>query len=217
MQNSHIKERNKKLAAKVISELEKRHFEGYFCNDKSEAIKTVQKLIPKDHVISWGGSVTLQECGIFDFLKENNYKTIDRDLGKDREERMELSRQGLLCDTFLMSSNAISEDGQLVNVDGTGNRLAALLYGPRSVIVIAGMNKVVQTLENAIQRARTVAAPVNMQRIALMTERKTPCVATGCCANCKSPDSICSQIVITRLCSPPGRIKVVFVNEELGF
>ena len=116
-----------------------------------------------------------------------------------------------------MSSNAITEDGQLVNIDGLGNRLAALLYGPKSVIVIAGMNKVAKTLDDAIQRARTVAAPVNMQRIALLMDRKTPCVSTGSCADCKSPDSICSQIVITRLCAPQGRIKVILVNESLGF
>lgn len=217
MENTHIKERNRKLAAKVLSELEKRHFQGYFCEDRIQVPETIKKLLPKEHVISWGGSTTLQECGIFDYLEENGYKTIDRALAKDRAEQLEISRQALLCDTFLMSSNAITEDGQLVNIDGLGNRLAALLYGPKSVIVIAGMNKVVKTLDDAIQRARTIAAPVNMQRIALLMDRKTPCVSTGSCADCKSPDSICSQLVITRLCAPQGRIKVILVNEDLGF
>lgn len=217
MQNTHITERNKKLAAKVIAELEKRHFEAYFCNNRQEIKTLIRKLIPKDHVVSWGGSTTLQECEIFDFLEENGYKTIDRDLAKDKEERMELSRRALLCDTFLMSANAISEDGQLVNVDGSGNRLAALLYGPKSVIVVAGINKVVKTAEDALKRARTYAAPVNMQRIALLTDKNTPCVGTGSCADCKSPDSICSQILTTRLCSPAKRIKVLLVNEDLGF
>ncbi len=217
MENAHIKERNRKLGAKIVSELEKRHFEAYFCEKRDEVRDLILKLIPKEDTVSWGGSATLEECGIFDLLKENGYKTIDRAQGKTREESLEISRQALLCGTFLMSANAISEDGQLVNVDGTGNRLAALLYGPKSVIVIAGMNKVVKTAEDALKRARTYAAPVNMQRIALLMARNTPCVTTGSCADCKSPDSICSQILTTRLCSPAKRIKVILVNEELGF
>ena len=130
------------------------------------------------------------------------------------KKSQELMRQALTCGTFIMSSNAISADGQLVNIDGTGNRVAALCFGPEQVIVVAGMNKVAGDLEGAMRRAREVAAAVNAQRFAGL---KTPCSVTGLCADCTGPDSICCQIVTTRICRPAGRIKVVLVGEELGF
>jgi L-lactate utilization protein LutB len=122
-------------------------------------------------------------------------------------------RQALLCDTYLTSSNAISEDGQLVNIDGNGNRVSAMIFGPRQVIVIAGMNKVVKTAEDAMVRARTIAAPLNMQRF---PQAETPCQETGACGNCVSAGCICNYLVITRACKPPGRIKVILVGEDLG-
>jgi L-lactate utilization protein LutB len=139
---------------------------------------------------------------------------IDRDKVASPQERTELMRKALLCDTFLASSNAVSEDGQLVNIDGFGNRVAAMCYGPKQVIVLAGMNKVAKTLVDAQVRARTIAAPCNIQRLA---EAKTPCSETGACADCRSPESICSYIVTTRLCRPAGRIKVILIGKDLGF
>ena len=124
-----------------------------------------------------------------------------------------LMRQALTCGTFIMSSNAISADGQLVNIDGNANRVAALCFGPESVLVIAGMNKVMGDLDSAIARARQVAAPANAQRFDI----KTPCAVTGSCGDCTSPDCICCQMVITRACRPAGRIKVILVGEDLGF
>lgn len=129
------------------------------------------------------------------------------------EEKQELMRQALLCDTYLMSSNAVSQDGQLVNIDGNGNRCAALIYGPKSVVMVVGMNKVAADLDAAISRARNTAAPANVQHFPGL---KTPCSVTGVCANCLSPETICCQFVITRYSRVPGRIKVIFVGEGLG-
>ena len=165
-------------------------------------------LIPQEDVVSWGGSVTIDEIGLLSAVKERN-KVIDRAAAATPEEKTELMRQALLCDTYLMSSNAISSDGQLVNIDGNGNRCAALIYGPKQVLVIAGLNKVTGSLE-----ARNVAAPINAKRFAGL---QTPCYKAGLCGDCLSADCICSQIVITRTSRNKGRIKVILVGESLGF
>ena len=217
-ENTYVKERNKKLSEKVIKALQKRHFDALYCENAIEALNKITQLVTKEETISWGGSVTLEQTGIIKHLVENGYNVINRDSAKTPEEKAQLLRKGLLCDTFLMSSNAISEDGQLVNIDGTGNRVAALCYGPKRIIVVAGMNKIVKNVQDALTRARNRAAPVNMQRInAVMSHRETPCSYTGSCADCLSEDSICAQIVITRLCKPAGKITVLLVNEELGY
>jgi L-lactate utilization protein LutB len=205
--------RNSKLGPKVADALKSRHFEAWYYDDPSKAADAVLSLIPKDHLVSWGGSMSAVELGIQDRLVKEGYKVIDRDKAASPQERHELMHKALLCDTFLAGSNAITEDGQLVNIDGGGNRVAAMCYGPKQVIVVAGMNKVVKTLDDAMTRARTIAAPVNQQRFA---DNKTPCKETGSCADCKSPDSICSFIVTTRLCKPAGRIKVILVGRDLG-
>ena len=139
---------------------------------------------------------------------------IDRDSAKTPEERVELMRKALLCDTFLMGTNAAVQDGQLINIDGNGNRVAALCYGPKQVIAIVGMNKVVPTVEAGIERAHTVASPQNIGRFPSVG---TPCAKTGMCGHCIRPDSVCAQVVRTRICKPQGRIKVILVGENLGF
>ena len=202
-----------KAGAKVAEALNKRYFEAYYCSDRAAALEKILELIPQDHVVSWGGAATVDELGVKEALRQRGQAVIDRDTAKDAQERQQMLKQALTCDTFLMSSNAISEDGQLVNIDGTGNRVAALCFGPTQVVVVAGMNKVAGDLDGAMRRAREVAAPMNAQRFPL----KTPCVANGLCGDCKGPDSICAQIVTTRLCKPAGRIKVVLVGEDLGF
>ncbi|MBQ4122511.1 lactate utilization protein [bacterium] len=217
IQNAFIKERNQKLGNKTVINLQKRYFDAYYVDTKEEALQKAIELIPKTDVVAWGGSVSIAETGLINHIKENGYSVIDRDSAKSPEERTELIRKSLLCDTYLMGTNAISEDGQLVNIDGTGNRVAALIYGPKSVVIISSVNKIMPTLEDAIKRARTVAAPINMQKIAKISERNTPCVITGTCANCTSNDSICAQMVITRLCKPKGRIKIILTGEEIGF
>lgn len=208
-----LKTMYEKSGPKVAENLKKRHFEAYYVSTKEEALAKVLELIPADHSVSWGGTMTMDEIGLKEQLNAKNYKVIDRDLAKTPEERVELMHQALLCGTYIMSSNAISEDGQLFNIDGNGNRVAALCYGPKSVIVIAGMNKVVKTVEDAYSRARNLAAPANNQRFA---NSKAPCSLTGECANCLSTDSICNQFVLTRQSRPEGRIKVILVGEELG-
>lgn len=202
-----------KAGAKVAEALNKRYFEAYYCSDRAEALEKILELIPQDHVVSWGGVATVDELGVKEALRQRGQAVIDRDTAKDAQERQQMLKQALTCDTFLMGSNAISADGQLVNIDGTGNRVAALCFGPTQVVVVAGMNKVAGDLDGAMRRAREVAAPMNAQRFPL----KTPCVANGLCGDCKGPDSICAQIVTTRLCKPAGRIKVVLVGEDLGF
>lgn len=201
-----------KSGPRVAAALHKRNMEGYYCSTADEAVEKVLELIPAGDVVSWGGVATVDELGIKERLRHRGQPVIDRDTAHTPEERMAMLHQALTCDTFLMSSNAISEDGQLVNIDGMGNRVAALCFGPKQVIVVAGMNKVAADLDGAIARARHIAAPANAQRF----NGKTPCSANGQCADCTSPDCICAQMVVTRFCKVPGRIKVVLVGEELG-
>jgi L-lactate utilization protein LutB len=196
----------------LVKAMKKRQFDAYYCSTAEEAVEKVLELIPEGDVVSWGGVATVDQLGIKDRLRQRNQPLIDRDTAKTPDERMDMLRQALTCDTFLMSSNAISEDGQLVNIDGMGNRVAALCFGPKQVIVVAGMNKVAGDLDNAMSRARHIAAPANVQRF----DVKTPCAVTGQCGNCTSPDCICAQIVTTRFSKIPGRIKVVLVGEVLG-
>lgn len=198
----------------VAKAFEKRNFEAYYCPTKEEALKKALSLIPTDDVISWGGSTSINEIGLRPYILEHGYKVINRDDAKTPEERGEIMRKALLCDTFLMGANGACEDGQLVNIDGNGNRVAALCYGPKQVIAIVGMNKVEPTILDAVARARSTAAPINVQRFA---GTQTPCFITGMCADCLSPQTVCCQIVRTRFCKPAKRIKVILVGENIGF
>lgn len=214
--NAYIKQRNKKLGEKTVLALKKRYFDAYYVETKKEALEKAVALIPEGDTVAWGGSMSIIEVGLLDYVIKNN-KVINRDSAKTQEERTDLLKKALVCDTYLMGTNAISEDGQLVNIDCIGNRTAALMFGPKNVIIIAGMNKVTPTVEEAINRARNFAAPTNMQRVAGNGLRQTPCFSTGCCHDCTSKDSICSHIVTTRLCNPQKRIKIILVGENLGF
>ena len=205
--------RNELLGKNMVENLQKRHFEAYYCPTAAEALEKALSLIPEKSSVSWGGSMTIRDMGLTKAIHAKDYEVIDRDLVSDPQERQEMQRKALLVDYFLTSTNAISEDGVLVNIDGTGNRLAAFCYGPKNVIVICGMNKVEKDVESAISRARNHAAPINNMRFM----GKTPCVATGSCHNCLSPECICNQFLITRNCTPKGRIKVILVGEDMGF
>lgn len=209
---NNIETRNNLVAEKVIKNLKRRNMDGYYAKNFDEALEIAVSLIPEGSSVGWGGSYSIEEIGLKDAIKNGPYTSIDRDLAKDPQEREELMRKCLLTDVFLMGTNAISEDGQLVNIDGKGNRVAALCFGPDSVIVIAGMNKLCKTLDDAISRARNYAAPVNMQRF----DRETICKKTGSCGDCNMDGCICGQIVITRNSMPANRIKVILVNGELG-
>lgn len=194
----------------LVRNLKSRHFDAYYCATREEALAKALELIPKGATIGWGGSVTAKEIGLMDAVRSGDYRPYDRD---NAENPREMMKQSLTADVFLTGANALSLDGQMVNIDGTGNRLGAICFGPEKVLVLAGMNKVEANLEAAITRARTVAAPTNKQRFAL----ETPCEVTGSCADCKSDGCICNQILITRNCRPTGRITFILVGEDLGF
>ena len=210
---SFVKQSNANAAASIISRLQKRNMEGYFCETPKEAVEKALSLMPEGSVISWGGSMSISECGLMDAIHEKDYTLIDRMTAKTPQEKRENYAKTVMADYYLMSTNAITMDGELVNIDGFCNRVACLCAGPEHVIVIAGMNKVVLNVQVGIGRIRTKAAPPNTVRL----NKNTPCAKTGMCGDCYSPDCICSQIVITRRSGIPGRIKVILVNEELGF
>ena len=196
----------------LVKNLRNRHFDAWYCDTKEDALAKVLELIPEGAKIGWGGVLSAQQIGLFDALRSGNYNLLDRDLCKTQEEREQMMKDALFSDVFLTGANGLSLDGQMVNIDGTGNRVGAIIYGPKKVIVIAGMNKVCDTLEEAVKRAREVAAPLTMMRFM----KDTPCAATGKCGDCKAEGCICNQIVITRHCRPVGRIQFVLVGEQLG-
>ncbi len=209
MQKNYYEKRAKTL----VKNLKSRHFDAYYCATKSEALEKALELIPEGATVGWGGCMSAQEIGLLDALKKGSYNAIDRDACKTPGEREQAMRESHFADVFLTSANGLSLDGEMVNIDGYGNRVSAIICGPKSVIVIAGMNKVCDTLEDAVTRARTVAAPMNQQRFTSIN----PCGVTGICTDCKSESCICNHIVITRHGRPVGRIKFILVGEPLGF
>lgn len=204
----------RKRAQKLIANLKSRHFEGYFCETGEEALSMALGLIPEGATVGWGGAMSACQIGLQDAIRAGKYQAIDREAFASPAEKEKAARDCLSADYFITGVNALSMDGQMVNIDGIGNRVAAIAYGPRCVIVIAGMNKVCDDLDAAIKRARTVAAPLNNQRF---PNNDTPCQHTGTCADCRCVDCICNQILITRHCRPAGRIKLILVGEDLGF
>jgi hypothetical protein len=210
---SHVKTANARAAETIIKKLEKRNIEGFFCETSKEAVEKALSLMPEGSSISWGGTETVKECGLMDAIHEKNYVLIDRATATTPQEQREIYAKTVMADFFLMSSNAITMDGELINIDGFANRVACLCAGPANVIVIAGMNKVVKDVQGGIDRIRTKAAPPNTIRL----NKDTPCAKHGVCGNCYGQDSICSQILVTRRSTVPKRIKVILVNEELGF
>ena len=207
------KMRYDKAGPAVAENLKKRHFDAYYCSTREEGIAKVLELIPTEDVVSWGGTLTVDELGIKQLLAQREQKVLDRDTAKDMTERMAIMRAGLTCDTFLTSSNAITQGGELFNIDGNGNRVAAMCFGPKSVVIVAGMNKVVKDMDEAYAQVRNYTAPAVVQRF---PAAKTPCNSNGLCADCKTPDSCCCYMVETRICRPAGKIKVVLVGEDLG-
>ena len=212
MENS-IKLYYQKRGQILLKNLKKRRFDAYYCDTKEDALAKALELIPEESTVGWGGVMSAHQIGLIRAVNEGNYHAIDRDKCSTAQEKLNAARACLDADYFLMSANALSMDGQMVNIDGNGNRVAALIYGPKNVLIIAGMNKVCDTIEAAVQRARTVAAPMNQQRI----QGKTPCITTAVCADCQSEECICNHIVITRGSRHPGRIKFIIVGEDLGF
>ena len=209
MQEMIIK-RNRLLAEKVIAGLKSRNMTGYYAETKEDALKQALALIPEGSSIGMGGCMSAIEIGLTDALKSGNYNFIDRDRMEDKRAAM---LQTYDADFFLTSANAMTEDGVLVNVDGNANRVSAIAQGPKKVICIVSMNKICPDPDSAMKRARSVAAPTNAQRFGLAT----PCSKTGSCMNCKSPDTICCQILITRYSRHKDRIHVILVGEPVGY
>ena len=208
--NDNIFKRNELLAQKVIKGLSSRNMTGYYAASAEEAKKIALDLIPEGSSISMGGGMSVHEIGLVEALKEGSYNFIDRDKAEDKRAAMLAAYD---ADFFLSGCNAMTEDGVLVNIDGNANRVSAIAQGPKKVIFIVGMNKVCDDVDGAMKRARNVAAPINSQRFGL----DTPCCKTGSCMNCKSPDTICCQFLITRFSRHEGRIHVILVNDTLGF
>lgn len=207
--NENLKKRNQALASTVIKGLKSRNMTGHYADSKEEALKLALELIPEGSTIAMGGCTSAHEIGLINALENGNYHYLDR--GK-----MD-AREGLMAaydaDIFLSSANALTDDGILVNIDGNSNRVSCIAQGPKKVIFIVGINKVSSDLDAAMKRARNVAAPANAQRFDI----KTPCKETGKCFNCKSPDTICCQFLITRYSRHTDRIHVILVNDSLGF
>ena len=208
--NQYITQRNALLAQKVVKGLGTRNMTGYYAENREEALKIALSLIPEGASVTMGGAVSAREIGLVDALKNGNYNFIDRAAFEDKRQAMLLAYD---ADVFLSSANAITEDGVMVNIDGNSNRVSAICQGPKKVVFIVGMNKICDDVDGAMKRARNVAAPINAQRFGL----STPCTKTGSCMNCKSPDTICCQILITRFSRHAGRMHVILVNDNLGF
>lgn len=201
-----------KQAETIIKHLQKRGMEGYYCADSKSAVQKALSLIPEGSTVTWGGSESIKECGLVDALKDASVTIWDRKDVKP-EDMKAFYLKAFSANVYLMSSNAITLDGQLVNIDGTGNRIAALTYGPDRVILIVGMNKVCPDLESAITRVHNVAAPPNCMRLNI----ENPCTKDGICHNCLSPTKICNMLHVMHFNRFPGRIQVVLVGEQLGY
>ena len=208
-----IEIRNEKAAGKVIKNLARRNIEAFYCPTAREAVEKVLEMIPAGSSVTWGGSMSIRDIGIPAALADaGKYEVYDRDKAPDRAAATEIYLKAFSCDYYLSSANAITEDGVIVNIDGTGNRVAAITFGPRNVIFVIGMNKLTQNADAALARARSLAAPVNTARFDI----QTPCKLDGVCHNCLSDDCICNYIHYLRH-SPKGKHKVILVGESIGY
>ena len=208
-----MKKRNELLAPGIIAWLEKRHMEGYFCDSREEALELALSMMPEGSSVTWGGSQSIIELGLTEAFHKGNYTVYDRGLAKDQEELQEIYRKAFFADFYLASANALTEDGILINMDGNANRVAAISFGPKNVIFIVGMNKVVRNVEEGVSRIKSIAAPLNAQRLLY----KTACLYAGVCRECLSEECMCCQLLITRMSRITGRIKVILVNDDLGY
>ena len=207
------KQRNELLAQTIIKNLKRRHIEGFYCATAEEAVKKVSDLIADGSSVTWGGTMTVRDLGIPQYLKDRGtLEVLDRDLAETPEEKQSVYLKAFSADVYLSSANAISEDGVIVNIDGNGNRVAAITWGPKKVIFVIGLNKVAQNVEAALARARSTASPINAARVDI----HTTCHTDGVCHNCNSPECICNYVHFLRN-SPQGRHVVVLVGETLGY
>lgn len=203
-----------KRVERTIESLSKRNMEGHFVNDEIELIELLKNLIPDDSIVGVGDSMTLFEIGVIDFLRNEKYIFLDKyEEGITKEEKRKIYEKNFSADTFLCSTNAITESGELYNIDGNGSRVAPMLYGPKQVILVAGINKIVKDIDEAEKRVRNYSAPIDAKRL----NKNTPCTTLGYCIDCKSPNRICNDFVVIRGQFVKGRIKVIFVGKQLGY
>lgn len=205
--------RNQRLANRLVTNLKRRHYDAYFCHNAEDVLQKVKELIPEGSSVTWGGSASIRSLGITSMLKAGQYEVFDREDVTTEEDKLRIYRKAFECDYYLSSVNAISEDGVIVNIDGNGNRVSAITWGPKHVILVVGLNKVCQDTDAALKRARSTAAPTNMTRFDL----NTPCHKDGSCHDCLSEESICNYISIQRMSHPKGRHTVILVDEDLGY
>lgn len=199
---------------RTIENLKKNNIDAFAVKDEKELIEKIGEISKEGETVGVGGSMTLFETGVIDYLKSGKYNFIDRyKEGITPEELKKVYRKIFSADTFISSSNAITEDGELYNVDGTGNRIAAMIYGPDKVIIVAGINKIVKDVNEAIERNKKYSAPANAKRL----NRRTPCAKVGYCMNCKSEDRICNEYTLIKRQPRKGRITVIFLNKKLGY
>lgn len=198
----------------TINSLKKNGMNGYLVNSHEELIDKVNELTNEGDTVSCGGSISLFETGVIDYLRSGKYNFLDRyEDGLSKDDLKKLYRSTFSADVYFTSTNAITEKGELYNVDGNGNRVAAMLYGPDKVIIIAGVNKIVENIEEATKRNERISAPANCKRL----NRATPCVKVGHCMDCSSEDRICNEYTIIKRQGNKDRIHVIFLNEELGY
>lgn len=203
-----------KQIEKTINALEQRNMKGIFVKDEQELLGALKSLIQENSIVGVGDSVTLLETGVLDFLRKGNYVFLDKYReGITSEEKKQIYIQNFTADTFLCSTNALTEDGELYNIDGNGSRVAPMIYGPKQVIIVAGINKLVRNLEEAERRVRNYAAPLDAKRL----NKDTPCTKLGHCVNCKSPNRICNDFVTITGQFVKNRIKVIIVAKTLGY
>lgn len=205
-------ERNRKAGEAVVAALKARRFDACYCATMEEALAKAEEMIPAGAGVTFGGSMTVADSGLVGRLGAKGCEIFDRG-SVPPEKRQQFVEDHFFTDWFLGSVNALSEEGILYNMDGTGNRVASYIYGPKNVLLLVGMNKLVQNEAAAIARVRGLAAPTNAQRF----DVKTPCKKTGRCADCQAPDCICCTMTVMRMCRPAGRIHILLVGEEGGY
>lgn len=210
---NHLQTAFQAAVPNIIKNLAQRNIEAFYYEDSRAMVEDILRKIPAGSSITWGGAESIVECGLMDAIHNGSYILLDRAAAKTPEEKREFYGKAVMADIFLMSTNAITYNGELINIDGNGNRLACLMQGPKEVFIIVGMNKFVSSIEEGIHRIENIAAPANVQRL----HKDTPCYTLGRCAHCFSQNSICSHTVITRRSSHPGRIKLFMVPENLGY
>ena len=212
--DNNLKWVNEQKILRTIEAINKNNMNGYLVNTKEELIEKIKELVKENSTVSCGGSMSLFETGVIEHLRSGRYKFLDRyKEGLSREDITKIFKESFFADAYFASSNAVTEDGKLYNVDGNGNRVAAMLFGPEKVILVVGVNKIVSNIEEAIKRNKEISAPANAKRL----DKMTPCSKVGYCMKCKGNDKICREFTVISSQINKDRIHVIFMNESIGY